>query len=248
MRISFLWGIIICSLWSCKTQNLWQESRRNLKKQETKIDSVFMFDPCYEYTIKKDDKISISVWGQDEWSIGSTFGIYNSNEVYGKWLMVDINGNIEVPKIGSICVEGFSVAGLKGFLEEKFSKWLTKPIVDVKVLNKEITVLGEVRNPGIIKIDKDNNSLFEMIAKSGGFGDYANLKWVKVMRQEDEHVRLANLDLSYQGDYYLQNIQLRSGDIVVVPSKGHKNFDKRIGTLLPFTSIATAAAVLIGTF
>ena len=77
------------------------------------LDSSFVYNKNYQYRIRKDDKITISVWGQDELSVGSCYGIYNSNEVYGKWLMVDENGNIELPKLGSMKVLNVTLIELK---------------------------------------------------------------------------------------------------------------------------------------
>lgn len=233
---------------SCKTTNLFVEPRSEHNTDTAVLDSTFFYNPDYEYQIRKDDKISISVWGQDELSVGSTYGIYNSNEVYGKWLMVDAKGNIEVPKIGTFYILNMSVIELKESLKQRYSEWLVNPIIDVKVLNREITVLGEVRDPQVIKIDKDLNTLLDMLAYCKGLADYANVKSIKVLRQEGEHVRVANIDLSKSGEFLYKNIQLRPGDVVIVPSKKHKEFDKRVATIIPFTTTITAAAILLGAF
>lgn len=232
---------------SCKTQNLFVQNRSERKAIEI-LDSAFMYNPMYEHTIRKDDKVSISVWGQDELSIGSVYGIYNSNEVYGKWLLVDSRGNVALPKYGTFKIDGYTIAVLKDTLRDIYKKWIVNPIVDVKVLNKEITVLGEVRNPSVVPVDKDRNTLMEMISKTGGFEFYANLKHIKVLRQQGEDVHIANIDLTKSGNYLAKNIQLHPGDIIIVPSKGYKTFDKRIATIIPFTSTVTAAAILLGLF
>jgi len=125
---------------------------------------------------------------------------------------------------------------------------LVTPIVDVKVLNKEITILGEVRNPNTIQVDKDKNNLFEMISKTGGFDFYANLKSIKILRQEGENVKVTNIDLTKSDDILNTNILLHPGDIVIVPSKKNKEFDKRISTIIPFTTTVSAAAIIMGLF
>lgn len=232
--------LVAVTLTSCKTQNLLVGE----EKPEDK--AVFLYDASYEYTIRKDDKISISVWGEDELSVGSVYGIYNSNEVYGKWLMVDKDGNIEIPKIGTTNVLGKTLPELKKQIVEELKKWLVTPIVDVKVLNKEVTVLGEVRNPSTIQVDKDSVTLLEIISKSGGFEFYANLKSVKILRQEGENVRVTNLDLTVATNILNTNIQLHPGDIIIVPSKKNKEFDKRIATIIPLTTTVTAAAIVMG--
>ncbi|WP_185290524.1 polysaccharide biosynthesis/export family protein [Chryseobacterium lactis] len=205
----------------------------------------FSYDPKYEYKIRKDDKITLSVWGQDDLSVGSVYGIYNSNEVYGKWLLVDINGNIEIPRLGTTYVIGKTIPELKDEIKTKLKKWLVNPIVDLKVLNKEIAVMGEVKNPAVIQVDKDQNTLLELVSKAGGFEMYANLKSVKILRQEGENVRVTNIDLTKMKDIPNQNIVLHPGDYVIVPSKKSKDFDKRVSTIIPFTTVTSAAAVLI---
>ena len=128
---------------SCITQNLVSRS----KKDETNVKAetqVFAYDPNYVYTLKKDDKINISIWDHDDMSVGSIYGIYNSNEVYGKWLMLDADGNVEVPKLGTVNLMGLTVAQAKQKLSTELKKWIVNPIVEVKVLNKEVTILGEL--------------------------------------------------------------------------------------------------------
>lgn len=242
IRSILILAIAAALMSSCKTQNLLSQKRT----RGAELDTVFRFDPGYEYVIRKDDKISISVWGQDELSVGSSYGIYNSNEVYGKWLLVDHNGNIELPRYGTFRTEGLRVTELKATLKGIFGKWIVNPIVDVKVLNKEITVLGEVRNPAVVTVDKDRNTLLEIISKTGGFEFYANLKHVKILRQNGPHVHVANIDLTQSGNVMATNIQLHPGDYVIVPSRKSKVFDRRISTIIPFATTATAAAILLG--
>lgn len=246
MKSFFTFLLLLAGFSSCKTYNLLEGG--SLAPKNRDLDSTFFFDPDYQYTIRKDDKINISVWGQDDLSVGSVYGIYNSNEVYGKWLLVDAQGNISVPKLGVFHVLGFTVPQLKDTLTRRFGKWIATPVVDVKVLNKEITVLGEVRNPGVFQVDKDQNSLLELISKTGGIEFYGNLKNVKVLRQEGENVKVAHLDLSKGNQYLNQNIQLHPGDVVIVASKRNKEFDKRIATIIPFATALTAAAIFFKTF
>ncbi|SIS71005.1 polysaccharide export outer membrane protein [Chryseobacterium ureilyticum] len=232
-------SVFLFFLFSCKTYNVLEEEHPSRDMKD------FSYDPKYEYKIRKDDKITLSVWGQDDLSVGSVYGIYNSNEVYGKWLLVDINGNIEIPRLGTTNVIGKTIPELKDEIKTKLKRWLVNPIVDLKVLNKEIAVMGEVKNPAVIQVDKDQNTLLELVSKAGGFEMYANLKSVKILRQEGENVRVTNIDLTEMKDIPNQNIVLHPGDYVIVPSKKSKDFDKRVSTIIPFTTVTSAAAVLI---
>lgn len=237
-----LYALMLTALLSCKTQNVFHEQEPVENRDE------FNYNGDYQYQIRKNDKISLSVWGQDNLSVGSVYGIYDSNEVYGKWLLVDADGNIEIPRLGTTFVLGKTVPELKYEIRDALKKWLVNPIVDVKVLNKEITIMGEVRNPAVMTVDKDQNTLLEIVSKAGGFEAYANLEAIKILRQEGENVRITNIDITQPNDYTYRNTQLRPGDYVIVPSKKNKDFDKRVSTIIPFTTTLTAAAILLGAF
>ena len=239
--------VLFCFLLiSCKTQNLLADSDKFTEKKI--LDSVFAYDPNYQYKVKTYDKISISIWGQDELSIGSVYGIYNSNEVYGKWLMVDANGNLELPKIGTTYVLGKTILEIKAQMVSEYKKWINNPVIDARVLNKEISMLGELRTPGNYVLDKDHNSLLELISRAGGYDFYANLKHIKVIRQEGLNVRITTVNLTKTENYLNRNILLHPGDIVIVPSKKYKEFDKRISTIIPFTTAVSAAALILRLF
>ena len=162
--------------------------------------------------------------------------------------MVDAKGNIEIPKIGTFNVEKMTLIQLKDSLKIRFGEWIKNPVVDIKVLNREIIILGEVRDPQVIKVDKEHITLLEIIARCNGLDFYANAKYIKVLRQVGEDVHVANIDLTAKGDYHMKNINLYPGDVVIAPSKKYKEFDRRISTIIPFSTTLTAAAIFMGAF
>ncbi len=249
IRNIFLFFLLGSMLASCRTANVLMNSRKELRvATSAPLDVLFAYNKDYEYKIRKNDKISISVWGQDELSVGSIYGVYNSNEIYGKWLMVDANGMIEIPKIGSFNILNYTVTQFKDTLQSHVGEWIKNPIVDVKILNKEITLLGELRAPQVHVVDKDRNTLLELVTKSGGFDFYADLKHIKVIRPSGDSVVNAILNITRSGDYFNKNIQLYPGDIVIVPSKRNKEFDKRIATIVPFTASVSAFVLVYKLF
>lgn len=249
MKYLFLF-LLLCSflLQSCHTQNVFVKADRQGKAALSEEESKIYFNEDYEYTIRIDDKISISVWGHDDLSVGSTYGIYNSNEVYGKWLMVDTDGTIEAPRFGMMQVEGLTLPELKNNLKDSLSQILRNPVVDVKVLNREISLMGEFRDPATVPVDKEKNYLLDMIARVGGLDQYANLKCIKVFRQSAQDTHILTIDLTTKGDYRLKNIPLYPGDIVIAPSRSYKEFDRRISVIIPFTSALTSAAIFKSAF
>jgi polysaccharide biosynthesis/export protein len=248
MKTTVFLVLPIFFLFSCKTQNLAVERKSETRFQHQVVDSAFLYCADYEYRVCKDDKVSMSIWGHDDLSIGSLFGIYNSNEVYGKWVMVDNRGNITLPKAGEFHIQGMSLTEAKDSLKKIYKKWLVNPVIEVKVLNKEITILGELKNPGKYTVEKDMNSLFDMIARAGDFEMYANKKAVKIIRQLGTEVKMINVDITHADNFLNRNIQLLPGDLVVVPSKKSKDFEKRISAIIPIASSTTAVGILLKSF
>ncbi|WP_157975974.1 polysaccharide biosynthesis/export family protein [Lewinella sp. IMCC34191] len=241
-------SLSLCLLAGCKTQNLFVHAADKDEHPVAAAYSLLLYDPDYQYTIRKDDKISISVWGHDDLSVGSTYGIYNSNEVYGKWLMVDPEGAIEVPRFGNMEVENMTILELKRRIKDSVSTLLLNPIVDIKVLNREITLMGEFKAPAVVKIDKEKNYLLDLVARAGGFDAYANKSCIKIFRQRGEDTHIITVDLTAKGDYRYKNLPVYPGDIVIAPSRGYKEFDRRVSVIIPFTSAMTASAIFLGAF
>lgn len=190
------------------------------------------------HKIHPDDKLAISVWSHDELSVGSVFSIYNSNESYGKWIMVDSSGYAVLPKLGHFHVNGLSCTQFQDTLKQALSKNLVDPVVVVKVLNREATILGEIKTPGNYILEKEQTRLIDLIGKAEGMTDYADLRKIQVIRQDTSYF----LNLKDTIQYY--DIQILSGDLVNIPAKKSKRIEKKAPTIIPFASAITAIAVL----
>lgn len=214
-----------------------------------KVDSTFFGKQNREYTIRRDDKLSISIWNHDDLSVGSLYSIYSANEVYGKWVMVDPNGEVPVPKLGKVKLAGLTILEARQRLLTEFKKWIVDPIIDVKVLNREVTLLGELKNPGKLLLEKESNTLIELLGRAGDFDLYANQQAVKVIRTVNDQPHTLSIDLTRMDQFAAKNIQILPGDIIYVPARKGKMWDKRAGPgVLPVASAITTLLVLFKVF
>lgn len=226
---------------SCKIQNLMQSSTI-----ETNNEDLFSAESRnYEYTIQPEDKLAVSIWGHDDLSIGSVFGIYNSNEVYGKWVLVDKGGKVALPQLGQVKVANLTTRQLTDSLTMAYAKFIKKPIIVVKVLNKRVALLGAVKQASSMILDEDQVPLLDLIAKAEGFDYYADKSQVKLVREKNGLPKEYIIDLTQMETYQQSNILIRPGDVIYVPNKNGKAFDKKSNRMLPFFGVLSSLAVFI---
>ena len=230
--------LLMFGLLSSCTQNMF------VTKQKLPPASALDPGPSYQYHLRKDDKVSLSVWDHEELSIGSVYGHYSVNEVEGKWTMIDSQGNLNVPRIGNVHVEGLTVPEAKELLEKTLSKWIVSPQLTLNVLNMEVTVLGEVGLPGKMHLDKERNTLVEVLGKAGDMGVYADKRHVKLIRPATAGTQAVEIDLTQLSAFDRSNIVVVPGDVVYVPAKNGKQFDRKAPSVMGIASIISTALII----
>ena len=232
---------IIWSSSSCKVHVLFQD-----KATKGIVDSVtFLESRKAEYIIRKDDKVNLSIWNHDDLSVGSLYGIYNSNEVYGKWILVDQKGFVTLPQVGLVNIEGLTISEAEKKVAEEYAKFIVTPVVKLKILNREINILGEVRNPGTFTLEKEHVTLLSMLPKAGALEFYADMKHVKILRLEGEIYKSIVIDMTDLQKVNATPIFLKAGDIVYVPPRQGKMFDRKITNIIPVASLLTTVGILL---
>jgi polysaccharide export outer membrane protein len=228
---------------SCKTQNL------SYIPVSSFNDSLKFFRASHaEHVIQPDDKINLSIHGHEDLSVGSVYGIYNANEVYGRWLMVDPEGMVALPRLGTTQLAGLTISEAEDSLNVWYGKWIVNPIVRLRVLNRQISVLGEIKSPGILNLEKENNQLSECIARSGDFDFYADKRKVQVVRMINDTLKAFTVDFTDSDDIRYTALSVKPGDIVYVPSRKGKVWDKRSGSILTVTGVITTIAIITQIF
>ncbi len=263
---SFLFSFLLCLLTfsSCKNYNMlqtnnaqdyFQEESENEEKDS--IDELLVslenkeieepkenINTIPNYILDTDDKLSVSVWNHDDLSVGSVFSQYNSNEVYGKWLLINEQGYINLPQIGKVQLSGLTISEAESLLTKKFDELIKNPIVVVKILNKSITVLGEVKIAGQMILETEKNSLVEVLGRAGGLSDYADSRSLRLIRNEKEYT----IDLTKVDAVKLSQVNVMADDMIYVPSQKSKNFVMKSPAMIPVASAITAIVLLLTAF
>jgi polysaccharide export outer membrane protein len=133
---------------------------------------------------------------------------------------------------------------VREIIQKGVDKYLQSASVFVKLVNRNITVLGEVRSPGQQLMVKNQLTIFEALGTAGDITDWGNFQNVKIIREVPEGRFVGELDLTtanvIQSPYYY----ILPHDIVYVERRekvfGDKNvpFGQRLSLGLSVISIA----------
>ena len=138
--------------------------------------------------------------------------------------MVSADGNIELPMLGVIKADGLTKTQLKEKITKIIldKKLLVEPIVDIRQLNYEVTILGEVAKPTVITVPNEKISLIKALGVAGDITIFGRKDNVLLIREDDGKKIIKRLDLNssnfLQSEYYY----LKPNDVVYVEANKNK--------------------------
>lgn len=122
--------------------------------------------------------------------------------------LVDDRGEVTLPRLGPVHVEGNSIAAVRDTLIARYAVYLKNPSVDVIVFRR-IGVQGEVRAPNLYYVDA-TKSIRDVVSEAGGPTENANRDRVTVVRNG------RTVAVGRWQDGGPVGVDLRSGDQVIV--------------------------------
>ena len=158
------------------------------------------------YDVKPGDMLNISVWGEAE--------------LQGD-VLVAPDGAFSFPLVGHVDARGRTAAELQQTVTERLGAYIAAPVVNVSIVQvngNKIYVIGQVNGPGEFVMNPAVDVL-QALSMAGGTTPFAALDDIRILRRSPSGQ--AALPFRYsevlRGRNLEQNIQLQSGDVVVVP-------------------------------
>lgn len=160
-----------------------------------------------DYKVGPGDLLAVHIWKEPDLS---------------RNVLVRPDGKLSMPLIGEMMVKDDTVTQLKTKLTAEYQKYINNPEITVTVQearSHRFNVVGQVQRPGSFVITQPTTVL-DAIALVGGFRDFAKTKKIYVLRaQADGTTKRLPFDYNkvLKGQNWEQNVQLQSGDTIVVP-------------------------------
>lgn len=145
---------------------------------------------------------------------------------------VQPDGFISIPNVGSVFVQGETVAEIVDSLKNAYAKVLHDPIITVDLTNfqaPQFTVSGQVGKPGQYPLRVDT-TVSEGIAVGGGFLPTARTQVFLFHRVSTDWVEIKKLNVKQilHGKNVEEDVLLQPGDMIFVPDKFISNFRKYV--------------------
>lgn len=159
-----------------------------------------------DYVIGPSDEIRITVWGKVE-------GAWNAT--------VDRDGNINLPRVGTLGVTGLTFNELKILLHKEFSKYYKgfEMSVSMGALRTiRVYVVGHARTPGSYTVSS-LSTLINALFESGGPTRLGTLRDIHLMRNGKIVVRFDVYDFLIKGDK-TKDVRLQPEDVIFIPPIG----------------------------
>jgi len=180
---------------------------------------------------------------------GNTSGAANPTNTANGFL-VDQDGSIQLPLIGSVPVFGLTTAQARAALEKRLVQYLKEPVVSLRLVNFRVSVLGDVSRPGVYPVNNERVSVSEALSMAGDLTITAVRNNVLLIREDRgvrEYIRLdlQSKDLFSSQYYYLQNNDV----LYVQPGKAkYASVDSSYRNVSIVLSALSVIALLISRF
>jgi polysaccharide export outer membrane protein len=160
-----------------------------------------------DYRLHAGDKLDISVWKE--------------LEMQRPAIVIPPDGKVSFPLAGQIMAAGRTVTEVRQDIEQHLTKYIPEPVVTVSVVETAgnvAYVIGQVTKPGVFPLNPGINVL-QALALAGGGTAFAKLDSVIVIRGSQASQRVLPFHFSQvsDGKNLAQNVELESGDVIVVP-------------------------------
>lgn len=161
--------------------------------------------------------------------------------------LVDNEGNIEFPKVGTVHLGGKTKAEAEKIIYDKIKPYMSeaeKPIVTVRMSNYKISVMGEVNRPGMYNVSNEKITILEALAQAGDLTIYGVRNNVKLIREDatgKKSIHVLNLNdagLINSPYYYLQQ-----NDIIYVEPNKVKAQNSSVGSMTSLWFSATSILI-----
>lgn len=172
-------------------------------------------------------------------------GSLNSTNMDMFGYLVDIEGNINLPLVGKVRLAGLTKTQAIELLQKEISVFVEDPVVNIRVLNFKINVIGEVNRPGVYTVTDERISIPQALSLAGDLTIYGNRRDVQLIRMSKDEKVFYFFDLTSPDIFLSPNYYLQQDDILYIPPNKTKAGSSTYNQYVPLTLSVTSVIITI---
>lgn len=256
-------GCLFIGLVACLSGCISSKELVLYQKSTTGNDSTVSLAPNYIPTIKPGDVLSVQVSSLSPeataffnpyaaiTAMSGTTTVQNNPTTplpYTPGYVVSEDGKIELPLMGFLPVAGLTNSQAAAQIRTKLLDYLKEPTVNVRNLNFQITISGEVTRPSLFSIPNERISLPAALGLAGDITIYGRRDNILIIREENGKRTFNHIDLTKRDVFNSPYYYLHPNDVVYVePGKARITNADRTYQLLPIALSALSFIAIIVT-
>jgi polysaccharide biosynthesis/export protein len=220
---------------------------QDLGKTSVSKESLSNYTPL---TIEPEDVLGINVtslnpeasaiFNYNLSTVTGTNNAANSNPVVG--YLVDKKGEIYLPLVGQMKVSGYTTSEVRDLIRKKLLTYLREPVVNIRLLNFKVSVLGDVARPGSFPVQSERITITEALSLAGDLNITAERKNIVLVREKEGEREFIPIDLTSKKLFSSPYYYLKNNDVLYVQPGNTKyasvdNSYRTVGLLLSALSI-----------
>lgn len=254
----FFFIVMVIALASCNTQKdipymigAQQLPQEVLQSAAKASDPVVMPGDMLQISVISRNAEAVKPFNKIDYvtKLGGNSTTNNNSENSMYYYLVDANGNIEFPYLGSLHIGGMSKSAVENHIASLiYPRYLTeRPGVEVRFQNFRVYILGEVKSPGEIKATNGRLNLLEAIAKAGDLTIHGRRDNVMIVRTNSDGSRsIQTVNMNDKNMIISPSFNLQQNDIIYVEpnsSKARSSWNVPPALSLGLSSVGTLISI-----
>lgn len=145
---------------------------------------------------------------------GNNYDVAPGNPIVG--YLVDQKGEIHLPLIGVLKVDGLTTSQLQNKLQQQLLTYYKDPVVNVRIINFKVSVFGDVLRPDIFTLQNERTTITQAISLAGDLNITAMRKNVILIREENGVRNFIPIDLTSKNIFQSKYFYLKNNDEIYV--------------------------------
>jgi polysaccharide biosynthesis/export protein len=189
------------------------------KKQSPASETALRSEAAIKNVIHPGDELFISVSAYDQNPNVFNFSgrdYLASTDVTLLSYSVNEEGFVKLPYIENINLSGHTLDEAAILIENALQGYMSRPVVNLKFVNKKVTILGEVGTPGVYTFFDKSLNIFQSLGYANDISEFGNRRKVLVLREENNVVTKTYVDLTAEQILYSDHYLIKPNDIIYV--------------------------------